>query len=240
MKTRVLARTSNVENATRLVEQLLSRQRDEQRGLALIHGLTGTGKTAFAERLGFTRGWLYYRMKKTETPKSFLTALYQRLNRRYYDDESVPRASTAKLEVLVTDILCEHPETVIIIDEINLATQFRRWNLMEIIRDLIDSSFATIIMVGEETTRKHLEGYNRHFFDRCGFFCEFKPNTASDYERFLADVSDVRMDGDIAKWLHQKTGGNLRQAGKAVPQLESLARQKGQKALTLKDIKGVS
>lgn len=236
MKTKKLAQTGNVIEATNLVEKLLARKRDEQRGLALIYGLTGYGKTAFAERLGFSRGWLYYRMKKEDTPKSFLTGLYKRLSLVYRGTEDVPRMSSAGLEVAVTDMLCAHPETVLIIDEVNLATQFRRWGLMEIIRDLIDNSFATIIMVGEEMTRKSLEDYNLHFFDRCAFFYEFKQNNLHDYKTFLSEVSEIRIGDDIAAWLHRKTKGNLRQAVKTLEDLESKAKELGLKSISANDL----
>ena len=211
MKTLQLVETRNVIEATALVDDLLKRDVTEFRGLALAYGQTGTGKTAWAERLGFSRGWLFYRMKKTDKPKSFLVSIHQRLNRRYCGDEVIPFMMTPQLEGRIIDILCDHPETVIIIDEINL-------------------------MVGEETTRAQLEKYNRHFFDRCSFFYEFKPNTVENYRRFIDEVSDVKFDATIAEWLHRQSEGNLRQAGKMLAELEKLALSQGRQSATLTDL----
>lgn len=227
MKSGILVETANVKAANYEINRLLTRNREERRGLAMIYGLTGVGKTAYVERTCFSRGWLYYRIKMEDTAKSFLRSLYDRLSRKYLQDNAGGRLSAAQLEGAVISLLCDNPDTVIVIDEINLLTQFRRWHLAELIRDLVDSSFATFVLVGEETTYAKLKAYNNHYFDRSGFNYEFAANNKDDYKLFLASVAEVKLAPAIATYLHKKTGGNLRKAVKELEELEALAKSRG-------------
>lgn len=239
MKDNQLAMTGNVETANMEIERLLGRKRSEQRGLALIYGETGMGKTAYVERMAFSRGWLYYRFRETDTTRSFLLGLYQRLNRRIYGDESIPRSwSRSQLENYVIGLLGDYPEMVIVVDEVNLMTTSRRWDVIEVIRDMVDMSFATVILVGEESVEHCLKNYNKHFWDRIGFNVKFGANSVDDFKVWLDAVSEVRInDPRLVKWLHKESGGgNLRKAWKVFEPIEKGVIAKGLTTMRMEDM----
>lgn len=239
MKVNQLAKTTNVLSAIALIEELLCREKSEQRGLALIYGQTGLGKTTFVERYGFSHGWLYLKIMEQDTSRSMLERIYQRLKRTYYGEELVTYKPAYKLEQEIIEILNTYPQTVIIIDEVNLLTKAKRWRMLETIRDLVDCSFVSIIMVGEERTKSDLENYNRHFFDRCRFFFEFKPNMAEDYQEYFKAVSaGIEIDNKLGEWLYRSTAGNLRKGWKMLEKLEKVALQKKLTRLSLTDLSG--
>ena len=191
MKTNILVETENVKRANKMISELLSRPKTEQRGLGLIYGPPGYGKTRYAEKTAFSNNWGYLRINATYTPKSFLQAIYQRLNWLINSDESIISGFTSTLENLCIEMFQSNPELVIMIDEINLMIMEKKWDVLEIIRDFIDKSFATIILVGEEDTKKRLKVYNPHYFDRCAFFYKFTKNTKTDLMNIYKNLSNI-------------------------------------------------
>jgi len=83
MKQGSLVRTSNVIQADKCIDYLITRPKMEMVGLGLIYGKPGLGKTTYAKRVAFSRGYLYLRLEATTTPKSFATELLTALYRRF-------------------------------------------------------------------------------------------------------------------------------------------------------------
>lgn len=193
--------------------------RKDSTGLVLIYGEPGTGKTYYTHKRTFSNGWIYSRMTATETAKSFLQQLYRRLNRVYTGSNEIIKGNSAKLETECIDMIKQLPDQVIVIDEVNLAAQFRKWEIIEVLRDFKDIADATIVMVGEHDTMDALKAYNPHFFNRCEFV-NFIRNTAADVAKIIKTRAEVEFSKDLYDEIILQTKGDLRKVEKLVKEIE--------------------
>lgn len=219
MKQNQLVRISNVVEADQCVNYLLNRPKMEMVGLGLIYGLPGLGKTTYAQRMAFQRGYIYLRLEATTTPKSFavdlITALYQRFNLGY----NVPYGTTNNLFKLSLQILEEQEDMVIVIDEIDYA--FKHEKLLGAIRDIVDETLTVVILVGMQNAKDRLSQINEYYFDRCNSFYEFKPVNRKDIKILAKEVLDVEVTEKIVDLIHESAKGNLRKAMKMMHSIET-------------------
>ena len=219
MKQNQLVRISNVVEADQCVNYLLNRPKMEMVGLGLIYGLPGLGKTTYAQRMAFQRGYIYLRLEATTTPKSFavdlITALYQRFNLGY----NVPYGTTNNLFKLSLQILEEQEDMVIVIDEIDYA--FKHDKLLGAIRDIVDETLTVVILVGMQNAKDRLSQLNEYYFDRCNSFYEFKPVNRKDIKILAKEVLDVEVTEKIVDLIHESAKGNLRKAMKMMHSIET-------------------
>ncbi len=219
MKQNQLVRISNVVEADQCVNYLLNRPKMEMVGLGLIYGLPGLGKTTYAQRMAFQRGYIYLRLEATTTPKSFavdlITALYQRFNLGY----NVPYGTTNNLFKLSLQILEEQEDMVIVIDEIDYA--FKHEKLLGAIRDIVDETLTVVILVGMQNAKDRLSQINEYYFDRCNSFYEFKPVSRKDIKILAKEVLDVEVTEKIVDLIHESAKGNLRKAMKMMHSIET-------------------
>lgn len=235
MKKHVLTETNNVKEVRRLINSFLMRTKSEQRGIALIYGDPGLGKTRMGEQLAFNNQWLYLRLQAKATSKWFLEQVYARVTKYVYGAPQSFRGTLAETEQAIINLLGEHPEIVMVIDEINLPIQFHKWDVLEMIRDFADLSFTSFILIGEHDTKALLESYNKHFFDRCNFFYQFKKIAIQDYPKLIISQSEVEIDPDMIDWIYSETDGNLRKLGKLIERFEGIAKSRGVKKLSKTD-----
>ena len=227
-----LVSTENVVLADKIINRLKSK---ESPGMILIHGKAGMGKTYYTDMRTFSRGWCYYRMRATDSAKSFLQQVYKRLNKIYTGSNEVLSGSTAKLEDACIEMFLKMPDQVFVFDETNLCAQFRKWEIIEVFRDFRDTAHASIIMIGEHDTREVLESYNPHFFSRCEFI-NFKANTAADVAMVMKSCSDVEFDKDVYDLVVKKFKGNLRKVQSFIQDCEVTAVDNELTKITLKDL----
>jgi len=191
----------------------------EMVGLGLIYGLPGLGKTTYAQRMAFQRGYIYLRLEATTTPKSFavdlITALYQRFNLGY----NIPYGTTNNLFKLSLQILEEQEDMVIVIDEIDYA--FKHDKLLGAIRDIVDETLTVVILVGMQNAKDRLSQINEYYFDRCNSFYEFKPVNRKDIKILAKEVLDVEVTEKIVDLIHESAKGNLRKAMKMMHSIET-------------------
>jgi hypothetical protein len=232
MKSKLVA-TVNVVNADRVMDRLKSKDKP---GMIVIYGETGVGKTFYSYNRTFSNGWCYYRLRATETAKSFLQQVYKRLNRIYTGSNEILRGNTAKLEEACIQMFKKMPNQVFAVDEMNLATQFRKWDIIEVIRDFRDEAHAQIILIGEHDTRQKLEAYNQRYFGRCEFV-PFTANSVQDVALVLKSCSEVDFAEDVYKTVVSKFKGNLRQVENFIQDAEVTAEEKGLEIITMKDLK---
>ncbi|HNX38890.1 MAG TPA: hypothetical protein PKI15_11070, partial [Candidatus Cloacimonadota bacterium] len=81
------------------------------------------------------------------------------------------------------------------------------------------------------------ESYNKHVFDRCNFFCQFKKLDPADYAKVLSVSAEIEIADDLIQHLYGETGGNLRKLGKALERLEGYARVRKLTRVTIDDLK---
>jgi chromosomal replication initiation ATPase DnaA len=230
MRTKLVS-TKNVIEADKVISRLKSK---EKPGMIVIYGDTGLGKTFYSYNRTFSNGWCYYRIRATETAKSFLQQVYKRLNKIYTGSNEILRGNTAKLEDACIEMFKAMPNQVFAIDEMNLCMQFRKYEIIETIRDLRDEAHAQIILIGEHDTRQKLEAYNPRYFGRCEFV-PFISNSAADVALVMKSCSEVEFDKDVYAKVVSKFKGNLRQVENFIQDAEVTAYEMNLKVITMKD-----
>jgi hypothetical protein len=222
----VLVLTENVAKADKVINRL---EMKDHPSLVLISGDPGMGKTYYTLRRTFSHGWMYYRLRATDTAKSFLQQVYLRQNKLLTGSNEIMRGSSATLENACIENFKSLQNVPLVIDEMNFATMFRKWEILEILRDFRDDADATIVMVGEHDTRMALEAYNPHFFNRCEFV-QFSQNTPQDVALIIRNRSEITLDEAAYKDIIKKCKGNLRDVTKLLQELEIRAME-GEDAL---------
>ena len=223
MKPNKLVQIKNVIRADACIQFLMKRPKTEMVGLGLIYGKPGLGKTTYATRIAFMRGYVYMPLEATTTPKSFAVDLLTALYRRFGMGEFIPSGTTNNLFKYCLKILEENPETVLVIDEIDYA--FKHDRLLGAIRDIVDETLTMVILVGMQDARNKLAAVNRHYFDRCNYFYEFKTVGRDDIRKIAKEVMEIPVDETVVNKIDFNCGGNLRKAVKIMYIIE-LAREK--------------
>src|SRR5574344_199545 len=121
MKQGTLVRTQNVIAADKCIEYLLTRPKMEMVGLGLLYGRPGLGKTTYASRIAFNKGYVYLRLEATTTPKAFASKLLLVLYKRFGMGEYVPYGTANDLFIMGITVLEDHKDTIIVVDEIDYA-----------------------------------------------------------------------------------------------------------------------
>ncbi|MCP4392788.1 MAG: ATP-binding protein [Alphaproteobacteria bacterium] len=119
-------------------------------GLVVVHGPSGYGKTVAATYAANKMKAYYVSVKSMWTRKALLTAILKEMG-------IVP----AKTMYEMVDQIAEQlilSRRMLIVDEFDHVVDR---NMVEIIRDIYQSSQASIIMIGEEKLPKKLERYER-------------------------------------------------------------------------------
>lgn len=243
MKEQVFVETENVKRARAEIAKLLNRPKNEMVGLGMIYGEPGLGKSRFAKQISYRKGFIYIRLGASETAKSFSQKLWVALKYQLAisepatDSVNAPIGSTNSLIGMCLRILMDAPDAVIMIDEFDNAMPNRE--LRETIRDIVDQTYATVILVGMRGVRDKLERTNPHFFDRSNFFCEFTPLSPADTALIVKQVCEYELSEKLVETAHKFGKGQFRRLIKTLLLFED--KIKNQKALTLtaKDMKEI-
>ena len=219
MKQGQLIKTSNVLKADATIKFLLNRPKLEMVGLGLIYGKPGLGKTTYANRMAFSNGYIYIRLEATTTPKSFAVQLLTSPYRRYHLGEYIPVGTANNLFKACLQVLEDHEDTIIVIDEIDYA--FRLPQLLGAIRDIVDETLTVVILVGMQNAKDKLNMINEYYFDRCNSFCEFGSLTKADIKAIATSVMEVKVSQEMAEVIYHRCAGNLRKAIKIMHMLET-------------------
>jgi len=230
MKELVMSRTGNVIKAEEDLKLILSRNPTEMVGLSLIYGAPGLGKTRYVWRTAVQNGYLYMRLDAAMTQKAFLKELHRLLSYKY--QVLPPVGSNHRIFMDIISVLHDAPDLVIFIDEIDYA--FRRRDILGAIRDMVDKTTVTIILVGMQDAYHSLLAANAHYFDRCLRFTHFKPLTAEDVAIVVQEVSEVAMDKDLIQFIQKDSNGTLRNVIKWISLIESICQKHKIQSASLK------
>ena len=222
MKQGKLIRIANVVEADECINFLLNRPKLEMVGLGLIYGRPGLGKTTYASRIAFSRGYVYLRLEATTTAKTFAKDLLTTLYRRFGMHNCVPKGATNSLFKNCIALLDKHEDTVIVIDEIDYA--FKDEKLLGAIRDIVDETLAVVILVGMQNAKDKLSQINEYYFDRCNSFYEFQPVSKADIKLMAEQMLEIESNPVLVNYIHFNCCGNLRKAMKVMHILEQNAK----------------
>jgi len=237
MKKEKLVQIGNVKESLTMLNYLFARPKTEMVGLGLIYGAPGLGKTRFARRYAITNGHMYLRLSSTETARTFAVKLYNTLSIRYNIVETVRGSANKVFEHCVDLINDVNDDVVIFIDEIDYA--FSNRQLLGAIRDIVDKTLSTIVLVGMQDAKKNLLKANAHYFDRCNYFVRYKPLTLPDSKKVIAAIADLELDDQVAELVHERSKGTLRKLVKMLHGMEVYADRKKLNKITAQDLRGL-
>jgi replication-associated recombination protein RarA len=187
-------------------------------GMGLVYGKPGLGKSSWASRMAFSRGYIYIRLEATTTPKTFAQQLLASLASRYNHGTVSTYGVTNTIFKRCMAILENHEDAIIIVDEIDYA--FGNKLLLGAIRDIVDETLAIVILVGMQNAKDKLLQVNEYYFDRCNVFCEFTSSSKKDINEFCNRVMDAEADSTTKEMIYQQSSGNLRKAVKLIYGIE--------------------
>lgn len=219
MKQGKLITTANVVRADRAIEYLRKRPKLELVGLGLVYGKPGLGKSTWASRTAFSKGYIYLRLESTTTPKNFAQRLLSSLACRYNYGNVPTCGATNTIFKRCMAILENHEDAVIIVDEIDYA--FSNKQLLGAIRDIVDETLAIVILVGMQNAKEKLLQVNEYYFDRCNVFCEFSSSDKKDVSELCRQVMDKTPNEAMKEMIYRESTGNLRRAVKLIYGVEN-------------------
>lgn len=219
MKQGKLITTANVVKADRAIEYLRKRPKLELVGLGLVYGKPGLGKSTWASRTAFSKGYIYLRLESTTTPKNFAQRLLSSLASRYNYGNVPTCGATNTIFKRCMAILENHEDAVIIVDEIDYA--FSNKQLLGAIRDIVDETMAIVILVGMQNAKEKLLQVNEYYFDRCNVFCEFNSSNKKDIAELCRQVMDKTPNEAMKEMIYRESTGNLRRAVKLIYGVEN-------------------
>jgi hypothetical protein len=244
MKEHVFVQTENVKRATAEIAKLLARPRHEMVGLGMIYGDPGLGKSRLAKQISYRKGYIYIRLDASETAKSFAQKLWKGL--KYHlnvtddvvDSGSAPTGSTNALMGQCIRLLMDAPDSVIMIDEFDNALPNRE--LRESIRDIVDNTFATVILIGMRGVKEKMERINVHFFDRSNFFCEFHPLSLADVKLIIGQVCDYELPPKLIEAAHRYSEAQFRKLIKTIVLYEHKIKNNQAMSLSKHDLEEIN
>lgn len=245
MKEQVFITTNNVKRAMAEIKKLLARPKHEMVGLGMIYGDPGLGKSRLAKYMAYRKGFIYIRLEASETAKSFSQKLWKGLKYQLNlttdptnEQGNAPSGSTNSLIGQCIRILMDAPDSVIMIDEFDNALPNRE--LRESIRDIVDQTFATVILIGMSGVREKLERTNQHFFDRSNFFCEFHPLSLEDVAEICKYVCEFELSPKLIETAAKVSDGQFRKLIKTIMLFEDKIQNKQAVALSATDMKEIA
>jgi len=236
MKQGKLITTTNVVKADRAIEYLQRRPKLELVGLGLVYGKPGLGKSTWASRTAFSKGYIYLRLESTTTPKNFAQRLLNSLASRYNYGNVPTCGATNTIFKRCMAILENHEDAVIIVDEIDYA--FSNKQLLGAIRDIVDVTTAIVILVGMQNAKDKLNQINEYYFDRCNFFYEFQDLPKRDIAQLCSEILEIKFHPDIVDYVHFHSCGNVRKAMKLIRSVEEIGRYKNLEVISQADLDG--
>ena len=214
-----LITTANVVKADRAIAYLQRRPKLELVGLGLVYGKPGLGKSTWASRTAFSKGYIYLRLESTTTPKNFAQRLLSSLASRYNYGNVPTCGATNTIFKRCMAILENHEDAVIIVDEIDYA--FSNKQLLGAIRDIVDETLTIVILVGMQNAKEKLLQVNEYYFDRCNVFCEFSCSDKKDISELCRQVMDKTPNEAMKEMIYRESTGNLRRAVKLIYGVEN-------------------
>jgi AAA domain len=220
----VMTKTKNVQRAMQFIDLVQKRDVIRQRGLLLIYGIWGLGKTWFGERFAGENGFIYLRLVQAMSPKDFLWHFLKKLNENLGKSEMPSKKGNNVFDLYlkiksVINTEFDHPP-VFILDEFDYAT--KRPAILSNVRDLADQTIGTYICIGMQNCYDDIKRAAPYFFNRKMFTLEFKPIPPEDMKKLVKEVSEVNISNENIELLVREGEGNMRRAINLISNAEAI------------------
>jgi len=221
----VFVQNVNVRNFATLMDRL---KLDEEEGrMGAVKGMAGLGKSRTAQHWHAQNPSIYMRMLGVwaSSPLGFLQALLKELGHK-----QAPH-STSRCFTLLLDLMIGHPQPLFLDEVDRLPGRF-----VDMIRDLTDLTAAPVVLIGEENLDDML-AKNTRVWSRVAAQMEFKALGEADVIVYAKQVSELDLNGEVARILHRAdnrslTRGNLRVTKRAILTLVQMCNAEGTRVVT--------
>lgn len=205
------------------LEELVERVRGRSYGLpgmAVFYGFSGYGKTTAATHAANTFNAYYVQLKSVWTKKTLVEAILTDLG-------IPPRRNIADMVHQISEEIARTGRPLLIDEADYLVNR----NMVELVRDIYESSEATIILIGEEQLPVKLQQWER-FHGRMLDWVPAEP-ADSDDARLLARLycPDVEISEDLLAMLTMASNGSIRRICVNLDRLREFARTRGLREL---------
>jgi DNA transposition AAA+ family ATPase len=215
----------NVAAFMAMAQRLITRE-PHLPGFGVCHAPSGYGKTyasIFAQNR--TRA-IRVEVGDSWTRRTLLRSILRELGQNV--KERLPIADMAELAIKA---LGDDPARPLIVDE---ADKLVDKNMIEIVRELQESSGAPVILIGEERLPTKLLGVERLHNRVLDWFAAQPCDLDDTRELAKAFAAKVRLGDDLLDAIREQSGGRARRIVVNVARAGELARNKGLTAIDLK------
>ncbi|WP_319774444.1 ATP-binding protein [Breoghania sp.] len=212
-----IAPLKNVASLMTLIETLRNRAFGLP-GIGVFSGHSGFGKSVAAQYAMNRTGAIYVEVRDYWRPKRLCEALLNELG------EMKPRGTLAKMMDDIIYRVGDAPDRALIIDE---ADKLVDGCMIELIRDIHETTQAPVVLIGEENLPKKLEKHER-VHNRVLDFQLANPCDQEDtaaLARLL--VPDLRLSSDLLEDVRTRTSGRARRIATTLHEIGQHARNNG-------------
>lgn len=189
-------------------------------GMAVFYGFSGYGKTSAATHAANTFNAYYVQLKSVWAKKALCEAILTDLG-------IPPRRNIADMVHQISEEIARTGRPLLIDEADYLVNR----NLVELIRDIYESSEATIILIGEEQLPTKLQQWER-FHGRMLDWVAAEPADQDD-TRLLARLyaGEITIADDLLEDLSTASRGSIRRICVNLDRLREFAHTRGLKSL---------
>ncbi len=195
----LFVKTSNYVAFEAGINKALSRGAMEATNV-LVYGPPGTGKTENIDYWAVQNDAIHLRANEGWTPRQFMKELATKAG----------IDSTGSAQALFERLLSYMVSTgtPLVIDEVNFCLADNA-SVMEKIRDFSDRTETLVIYAGDERVIPKI-GRHAQIASRFAAVVEFKMANLQDVRQLCDELAEVPMADDLAAYLHQQSGGRVR------------------------------
>ena len=126
------------------------------------------------------------------------------------------------------------PQTVVIIDEADRLAVSR----LEDLRDLVDSTTCSVVLIGEDGFHARLRA-RRRIYSRVAQLVEFMPTSAEDVQLYLLEIAGLTTEPAAADKIVQFTDGSFREVYNLAYRLEEVAKTQQNPTISVATLKNL-
>lgn len=196
--------------------------------LMLVTAEAGFGKSTTVDNWAISAGAAYIRAKEGYTPAWFRSDLAENLK---IDTRGRPKDVFARIAGFVGG-----NQVPIVVDEVEHCFD-NNAAVLEAVRDLSDLTEVLVIMVGMGQVQARIARH-RQISSRIARVVEFQPATLEDVRLTCHQLSEVEIQADLVKEIHDVSGGRMRDIMNSIATVENFAKRNGAKTVCLADMSG--
>ncbi len=211
------------ENYRRLKEAAKSvdKRGAREAGLVIVKGIYGVGKSELTARWAADSKFIFLRAKETWTKRALLDELAETLGLDTRGrNQQVQQRIIVKLGLSMTPLIVDEADFLI------RSTPA----LLEVLRDITDTTGLTCFMVGMEHFPMKVARYG-HIASRVAKIVEFAPVSLADVKATVAAKAEVEISDAVVTLIHQQCAGRMRLVLNAIANIEDWAAANGWKTI---------